>query len=135
MARSVRSRPDDAEAALAVPSLAIAMGAACRALSARQGTAFDGFLRVAGSANSVMRRLACARRRRAALLHHPDRRPHRDLGAASHAELDDPPTWLMSAIFLPLTVILALGLIRPIKGATVGLMLSFNMLKPDVETG
>jgi uncharacterized protein (DUF983 family) len=41
----------------------------------------------------------------------------------------------MSVIFVPLTVILALGLIRPVKGATVGLMLSFNMLKPDVETG
>ena len=30
---------------------------------------------------------------------------------------------------------LALGLIRPVKGATVGLMLSFNMLKSDVEVG
>jgi uncharacterized protein (DUF983 family) len=50
-------------------------------------------------------------------------------------KLYDPPTWLMSVIFVPLTVILALGLIRPVKGATVGLMLSFNMLKPDVETG
>jgi uncharacterized protein (DUF983 family) len=47
----------------------------------------------------------------------------------------DPPTWLLSAIFVPLTAILAIGLIRPIKGATVGLMLSFNMLKPDAEGG
>ena len=47
----------------------------------------------------------------------------------------DPSTWLLSAIFLPLTVLLSVGLIRPIKGATVGLMLSFNMLKSDVEIG
>jgi uncharacterized protein (DUF983 family) len=47
----------------------------------------------------------------------------------------DPPTWLMTAIFLPLTVILSVGLIRPVKGATVGLMLSFNMLKTDAEIG
>jgi len=49
--------------------------------------------------------------------------------------LYDPPIWLLSVIFVPLTVILAVGLIRPVKGATVGLMFSFNMLKSDVETG
>jgi uncharacterized protein (DUF983 family) len=42
-----------------------------------------------------------------------------------------PPLWVMSAIFLPLTLILALGLLRPIKGGTVGLMLNLNMLKSD----
>jgi uncharacterized protein (DUF983 family) len=41
------------------------------------------------------------------------------------------PTWIMSAIFLPLTLILTIGLIRPIKGGTVGLMLNLNMLKSD----
>ena len=43
----------------------------------------------------------------------------------------NPPTWVMSAIFLPLTLFLALGLLRPIKGGTVGLMLRLNMLKSD----
>ena len=43
--------------------------------------------------------------------------------------------WLLSAIFLPLTLVLSLGLLRPIKGAIVGLMLCFNMLKPDPEPG
>jgi uncharacterized protein (DUF983 family) len=47
----------------------------------------------------------------------------------------DPSTWLLSVIFVPLTVILAVGLIRPIKGATVGMMVNFNMLKTDIETG
>jgi uncharacterized protein (DUF983 family) len=41
------------------------------------------------------------------------------------------PIWVMSAIFVPLTLALALGLIRPIKGGTVGLMLNLNMLKSD----
>jgi uncharacterized protein (DUF983 family) len=43
----------------------------------------------------------------------------------------EPPLWLMSLIFLPLTVIMAVGLIQPIKGGTVGLMLTLNMLKSD----
>jgi uncharacterized protein (DUF983 family) len=50
-------------------------------------------------------------------------------------KMSDPPTWLLSAIFVPLTLILALGLLRPVKGATVGLMVTFNMLKSDVEAG
>jgi uncharacterized protein (DUF983 family) len=41
------------------------------------------------------------------------------------------PLWVMSAIFLPLTLALTMGLIRPIKGGTVGLMLNLNMLKSD----
>ena len=45
--------------------------------------------------------------------------------------MGEPPLWLMSAIFLPLTCGLAIGLLRPIKGGTVGLMLSMNMLKSD----
>ena len=40
-------------------------------------------------------------------------------------------TLVMSAIFLPLTFFMALGLLRPIKGGTVGLMLTLNMLKSD----
>ena len=50
-------------------------------------------------------------------------------------KMSDPPTWLLSAIFVPLTLVLALGFLRPVKGATVGLMLAFNMLKSDAETG
>lgn len=45
----------------------------------------------------------------------------------------DPPLWLLSVIFVPLTVALCIGLLRPIKGATVGAMLKLNMLKPDDE--
>jgi uncharacterized protein (DUF983 family) len=37
------------------------------------------------------------------------------------------------AIFLPLTLVLTLALIRPVKGGTVGLMLSLNMLKSGAD--
>ncbi len=42
-----------------------------------------------------------------------------------------PPLWVHSAIFLPLTVGLALALIRPIKGATLGGMLKLGLITPD----
>ncbi len=45
----------------------------------------------------------------------------------------DPSTLLLTAVFVPLTIVLVLGLLRPIKGATVGLMLRLNMMKPDEE--
>ncbi|WP_428492900.1 DUF983 domain-containing protein [Rhodopila sp.] len=45
--------------------------------------------------------------------------------------MGQPPIWLMSSIFIPLTLVLAIGLLRPIKGGTVGLMLNLNMLKID----
>jgi uncharacterized protein (DUF983 family) len=121
-----------------VPSLAIAMrrGLAGRCPVCGKGRLFDGFLRVASECEQCHAPLGLARA--------DDAPPYFTILIVGHIvipallimqKLYDPPTWLMSAIFLPLTVILALGLIRPIKGATVGLMLSFNMLKPDVETG
>jgi len=45
----------------------------------------------------------------------------------------EPPIWLMSAIFLPFTLFLCLGLLRPVKGATLGLMLKLGMMKHDDE--
>jgi uncharacterized protein (DUF983 family) len=44
-----------------------------------------------------------------------------------------PPYWLQAVIWLPTTVILSLLLLRPIKGATLGLMLKLGMLKPAGE--
>lgn len=38
-----------------------------------------------------------------------------------------PALWVMAAIFLPLTLVLSLLFLRPVKGATLGLMLSFGM--------
>ena len=47
--------------------------------------------------------------------------------------MQEPPLWVMSAIFLPLTLMVTLGLLRPIKGGTVALMLALNMLKSDAD--
>ena len=33
----------------------------------------------------------------------------------------DPPTWILMAIFLPLTVVICLGMLRPLKGLAIGL--------------
>jgi uncharacterized protein (DUF983 family) len=44
-----------------------------------------------------------------------------------------PPIWVMCAIFLPLTLVLCLALLRPVKGATLGLMLKLGMMKPEDE--
>ncbi len=40
-----------------------------------------------------------------------------------------PPLWVHAAIWVPLTLVMTLLLLRPIKGATVGLMLKLGMLK------
>ena len=46
---------------------------------------------------------------------------------------DDPSTLKLTAVFVPLTIVLVLGLLRPIKGATVGLMLKLGILKTDAD--
>ena len=46
---------------------------------------------------------------------------------------EQPPDWVMAAIFVPLTLVIALALLRPIKGAMVGLMLALNLLKPHAD--
>jgi uncharacterized protein (DUF983 family) len=121
-----------------VPSLATALG---RGLMGRcpvcgQGREFDGFLSVVPQCEHCAAPLGLARA--------DDAPPYFTILVVGHIvipamlimqKMADPPTWLLSAIFLPLTVILAVGLIRPVKGATVGLMLSFNMLKSDAEAG
>jgi uncharacterized protein (DUF983 family) len=38
-----------------------------------------------------------------------------------------PGPWVHAAIFLPLTAALCLALLRPVKGATIGLMLTFGI--------
>ena len=39
--------------------------------------------------------------------------------------------WAEAAIFLPLTLAMCLGLLRPVKGAIVGLMLHLGMVSPE----
>ena len=40
----------------------------------------------------------------------------------------DLPIWAMIAFFLPLTVMIAMLLLRPVKGATVGVMLKLGLI-------
>jgi uncharacterized protein (DUF983 family) len=41
--------------------------------------------------------------------------------------------WTETGILVPLTLILALSLLRPVKGATLGLMLRFGIVKPPAQ--
>ena len=41
-----------------------------------------------------------------------------------------PELWVQTAIWVPLTLALSLALMRPIKGATVGLMLKLGFGRP-----
>ena len=121
-----------------VPSLGIALG---RGLLGRcpvcgKGRVFDGFLRVVPQCEHCAAPLGLARA--------DDAPPYFTILIVGHIvipamlimqKMSDPPLWLMSVIFLPLTLALSLALLRPIKGAIVGLMLCFNMLKPDPEPG
>ena len=115
---------------------AIGRGMLGRCPSCGKSHLFNGFLRVVPECRNCGAPLGLARA--------DDAPPYFTILIVGHIvipamlimqKMADPPTWLLSAIFVPLTVVLAIGLIRPVKGATVGLMLSFNMLKPDAETG
>ena len=44
-----------------------------------------------------------------------------------------PALWVHAAIWLPVSLVLALVLLRPVKGATLGLMLKLGMVKADGE--
>jgi uncharacterized protein (DUF983 family) len=122
----------------AVPSLGtgLARGFSGCCPSCGQGRLFGGFLRVVPECEHCHAPLGLARA--------DDAPPYFTILIVGHIvipamlimqKMSDPPLWLLSAIFLPLTLVLALGLLRPIKGAIVGLMLCFNMLKPDPEPG
>ena len=136
----IRWQPDRtvAKPPWSVPSLgtALARGLAGRCPSCGVGRLFTGFLRVAPRCEHCAAPLGLARA--------DDAPPYFTILIVGHIVIPamlimqktaDPPTWLLSVIFVPLTLILSIGLIRPIKGAVVGAMLCFNMLKTDPETG
>jgi uncharacterized protein (DUF983 family) len=121
-----------------VPSLLTALGRGLmgRCPACGKGRIFDGFLRVAPECEHCHAPLGLARA--------DDAPPYFTILIVGHIviplmlitqKLYDPSTFLLTAIFVPLTLVLAVGLLRPVKGATVGLMLTFNMLKSDVEIG
>ena len=44
-------------------------------------------------------------------------------------QTEAPPLWVHMAIWVPLTLALTLALLRPVKGETVGLMLSLGLMR------
>lgn len=44
-----------------------------------------------------------------------------------------PELWVLAAVFLPLSAVFTMALLRPVKGATLGLMLRLGMAKAGGE--
>ena len=116
------------------PRLATAIGRGLRGRcpACGLGSIFDGFLKVAADCSVCAAPLGLVRA--------DDAPPYFTILIVGHIVIpllffvdrwQEPPTWVMMSIFVPLTVALTLSLIRPIKGGTVGLMLNLNMLKSD----
>jgi len=120
-----------------MPSLAMAIGRGLvgRCPACGKGELFDGFLRVVAACRNCGAPLGLARA--------DDAPPYFTILIVGHIlvplllltdRLEAPPLWVLWATFLPLTLILTLGLIRPVKGGTVGLMLRLNMLKSGTNS-
>jgi uncharacterized protein (DUF983 family) len=116
------------------PPMAIAIGRGLlgRCPACGKSNLFNGFLRVTAECLNCRAPLGLARA--------DDAPPYFTILVTGHVvvplmyvvdRVSEPPLWVMSVIFLPLTLVMALGLLRPIKGGTVGLMLNLNMLKSD----
>ena len=133
-----RWQPDRAARALDVPlpplPTAIGRGLLCRCPACGRTRLFSGYLRVVAECAHCHARLGHARA--------DDAPPYFTIFAVGHIVVPimfmydraaDPPIWLLSVIFLPLTVALTLALLRPIKGGTVGLMLKLGMVKSSAD--
>lgn len=113
---------------------AIARGILGRCPSCGESHLFHGFLRVVPHCRNCGAPLGSARA--------DDAPPYFTILIVGHIivpliviwqRMSDPPTWLMSAVFVPLTLVLTLALMRPVKGGVVGLMLRLNMLKTEPD--
>lgn len=113
---------------------AIGRGILGRCPACGQSHLFNGFLRVVPECRNCGAPLGLARA--------DDAPPYFTILIVGHIVIpamlilqrtQDPPQWLMWVIFIPLTLVLALGLLRPVKGGTVGLMLRLNLLKSDAD--
>jgi uncharacterized protein (DUF983 family) len=120
------------------PPMLVAIGRGLRGLcpACGQTRMFDGFLRVVSACSNCTAPLGLARA--------DDAPPYLTILIAGHIivpllytvdRMGEPPIWLMTAIFVPLTLVLCVGMLRPIKGATVGIMVNLDMLKSDFKPG
>jgi uncharacterized protein (DUF983 family) len=122
--------------AVPLPSLAVAVGRGllCRCPSCGLTHIFKGYLKVVPQCPTCGAPLGLARA--------DDAPPYFTILLVGHIVVPSmlivertysPPTWMHAVIWLPLTLVLALAFLRPIKGATVGLMLKLGMLKSDID--
>jgi len=120
--------PDEAELRRRPVLPALRNGAFCRCPACGRGRLFDGFLKVQHACE------ACGEE-----LHHErahDAPPYFTIVAVGHIVIPlvlalelalHPPVWLQVAIWAPVTLLLTLALMRPIKGATVGVQWAMRM--------
>lgn len=120
------------------PSLGTVLGRGLlgRCPSCGNGKIFAGYLKVVTECSACHARLSAARA--------DDLPPYLTILVVGHIVVplmlwseraQSPSVMTMSLIFLPMTTILALALLRPIKGATVGLMMRLGLMKPEAEMG
>ena len=137
-ARRMRWRPDRTTPAVSwpVPRLADALGRGLcmRCPACGQTKLFTGYLKVTPVCGNCGAPLGSARA--------DDAPPYFTVLIVGHLVVPSmwaverayaPAIWVQVAVWVPLTIALTLGLLRPVKGATVGLMLKLGMLKSSDE--
>ena len=114
--------------------VAVARGFMCRCPMCGRTDLFRGYLRVVRQCSDCGAPLGLARA--------DDAPPYFTIFATGHVIVPGmlileraatPPLWVHAAIWVPLALVMSLGLLRPIKGATVGLMMKLGMMKSDAE--
>ncbi|MCC7425926.1 MAG: DUF983 domain-containing protein [Alphaproteobacteria bacterium] len=123
-----RATPPIAPPPLPRAAIALRRGLSCRCPACGEGALFAGFLRPRAQCSACGTRLDNIRA--------DDAPPYFTIFAVGHIVIPlmlmversyKPDLWLHAAIWLPLTLVLALAFIRPIKGATLGVMMALGL--------
>ncbi len=121
-----------------LPPLPLAMlrGAAARCPLCGRGRLFAGMLRLSERCSACEAPLGA--------IHADDAPPYFGIFITAHLiiamvvftdQRTALPVWEMVALFLPLTLVVAMLLLRPIKGATVAVMLKLGLIGEHRESG
>lgn len=116
-----------------VPSVGTALGRGLlgRCPACGKTHLFAGFLRVVRECSNCLAPLGSARA--------DDAPPYFVILISGHIiipsmlmtqKLADPSTLTLTLVFVPLTLVLALGLLRPVKGGVLAVMVAMGMLEP-----
>ncbi len=125
---------DPKPSAWPVPKLATALkrGLLCQCPACGQSNLFNGYLKVVRECAGCGAPLGSARA--------DDAPPYFTIFIVGHIvvplmlvveKTSAPSIMAMSAIFLPLTLMLTLAFLRPVKGATVGAMVTLGMIQRE----